>query len=262
MPVREHSRKRRLGAQPISRIFPNMITLAGLCCGLSSIRYAMLERWEVAVAFIVAAALLDGLDGRLARMLGATSLFGAQLDSLSDFVCFAVAPALVMYMWQLHEIRGIGWALVLFFAVCGALRLARFNTSLMEEKKQPWQQKFFVGVPAPAGGTLCLLPLVLGFQSDHTLTLPPAVTATYMLLIAVLMASRIPTFAAKHVRIEPEMILPFMLGAGLLVVLFVIEPWWFMIMASLIYLGAIPLSIRRYRQLKAEHTSPMPDLHE
>lgn len=262
MPMREHGRRRRLGAQPISRLFPNMITLASLCCGLSSVRFAMLGKWEMAVAFIIASALLDGLDGRLARMLGATSLFGAQLDSLSDFVCFAVAPALVMYMWQLHEIRGIGWALVLFFAVCGALRLARFNTSLMEEKKEPWQQKFFVGVPAPAGGTLCLLPLVIAFQSDQGVILPPAATAAYMLVIAVLMASRIPTFAAKHMRIEPEMILPLMIAAGLLIALFVIEPWWCMIAVSATYLGTIPLSIRRYRQLKAEHASPVPELHE
>ena len=125
-------KRKRLREQPISRLFPNMITIAGMCCGLSSIRFAMLERWEISVTFIIAAAIIDGMDGRVARMLGATSTFGAQLDSLSDFVCFGVAPVMVMYMWQLHDVRGIGWAAVLFFSVCAALRLARFNTGLFD----------------------------------------------------------------------------------------------------------------------------------
>src|SRR5579864_780507 len=125
--------------QPISRLFPNMVTIAGLCCGLSAIRFAMLPRWDMAVAFILAAALIDGMDGRLARMLGATSLFGAQLDSLSDFVCFGVSPVLVLYMWQLQSLKGIGWAVVLYFSVCTALRLARFNTGLFDENKKDWE---------------------------------------------------------------------------------------------------------------------------
>jgi CDP-diacylglycerol--serine O-phosphatidyltransferase len=250
---REDKIKRRLlREQPLNRLFPNMITIAGLCCGLSSLRFAMLDKWELAVAFILAAAIIDGMDGRVARMLGATSNFGAQLDSLSDFVCFGVCPALLMYMWQLHDIKGMGWAVVLFFAVCAALRLARFNTMLYDDKKQPWEKQFFVGVPAPAGGILCLLPLIIALQIDGDFSLPPAFAACHMLLVGTLMASRIPTFAGKHIRIKHETILPFMIIGSFLLVLFLIEPWLFVTLVSIAYLVSIYFSIRKYRGLKAK----------
>ena len=246
------SKRRRLlkREQPISRLFPNMVTIAGLCCGLSAIRFAMIPRWDMAVAFIIAAALIDGMDGRLARMLGATSLFGAQLDSLSDFVCFGVSPALVLYMWQLHEIKGYGWATVLFFSVCTALRLARFNTGLFDDNKQPWEQQFFTGVPSPAGGILCLLPLVISLQ-DSDITIPPMLVAAHVLLIGTLMASRIPTFAGKHIRIKHEYIPQFMIAGAVLVALFFIEPWLFLCIVSLVYLLSIIVSAWQWRKLKA-----------
>lgn len=246
--------RRRLlrGEQPLSRLFPNMITIAGLCCGLSAIRFAMLERWEFAVGFVLAAALIDGMDGRVARMLGATSTFGAQLDSLSDFLCFGVAPAMVMYMWQLHEIRGIGWAVVLFFAVCTALRLARFNTALFDDSKEPWEKQFFVGVPSPAGGLLCLLPLIIGLQFGRDYVLPHAVSLFYVVMIGTLMASRIPTFAGKNIHIKHEWIPPFMIACSMLLVFFIIEPWLLIIVLSAVYLLSILFSVRRWRYLKAE----------
>src|SRR5271170_3354782 len=225
---REPKRRRLLrGEQPVSRLFPNMITIAGLCCGLSAIRFAMAGRWEIAVAFIIAAALIDGMDGRVARMLGATSVFGAQLDSLSDFVCFGVSPALVLYMWQLHDIKGYGWAVVLFFAVCTALRLARFNAGLFDDTKEEWEKQFFVGVPAPAGGILCLLPLIISLQFEQGI-LPPAFAACHMLLVGTLMASRIPTYAGKHIHIRHEVIPQFMIASSFLLVIFIIEPWLFL----------------------------------
>ncbi len=245
-------RRRRLrkSEQPISRLFPNMVTIAGLCCGLSAIRFAMTPRWEIAVAFIIAAALIDGMDGRLARMLGATSVFGAQLDSLSDFVCFGVSPALVMYMWTLHDIKGFGWAAVLFFSVCTALRLARFNTGLFEEK-QPWEKQFFTGVPSPAGGILCLLPLMISFQFDN-ITIPPFVVAIHLLVVGTLMSSRIPTFAGKHIRIKHDWIPMFMLTATALLVLFIIEPWLSLIVISVVYLVSILFSVQRHRRLSRQ----------
>ena len=256
--MREIPRKRRLlkREQPISRLFPNMVTIAGLCCGLSAIRFAMIPRWELAVAFIIAAALIDGMDGRLARMLGATSLFGAQLDSLSDFVCFGVSPALVLYMWQLHEIKGYGWAVVLFFSVCTALRLARFNTGLFDDNKQPWEKQFFTGVPSPAGGILCLLPLVISLQ-DNDITIPPMLVAAHVLLIGTLMASRIPTFAGKHIRIKHEYIPQFMIAGAVLVALFFIEPWLFLCIISGVYLLSIVVSAWQWRKLKGQ-SSPLP----
>ncbi len=247
------SKRRRLlkSEQPISRLFPNMVTIAGLCCGLSAIRFAMIPRWDMAVAFIIAAALIDGMDGRLARMLGATSLFGAQLDSLSDFVCFGVSPVLVLYMWHLNELKGYGWAAVLFFSVCMALRLARFNTGLFEDTKQPWEKQFFVGVPAPAGGILCLLPLVLNLL-DSDLKLPPALIAGHVLLVGTLMASRIPTYAGKHIRIKHDYIPQFMIASTFLLVVFIIEPWLFLSGISIIYLGSIYFSARKWQRMNKE----------
>jgi len=239
-------RRRLRGEQPISRLFPNMITIAGMCCGLSSIRFAMLERWEMAVGFLLAAAIIDGMDGRVARMLGATSNFGAQLDSLSDFLCFGVAPALVMYMWALHDIQGIGWAVVLFFSVCTALRLARFNTGLFEEKEAEWKKQFFIGVPSPAGGILCLLPLILSLQIHAQ---PPHfLIMAHMIIVATLMASRIPTFSGKKIRIKTEYIPPFMIEGSLLLALFIIEPWWFLVVISIAYICTIPLSVKSWKK--------------
>ena len=231
-----------------------MVTIAGLCCGLSAIRFAMLGRWEMAVIFIIAAAVIDGMDGRLARMLGATSLFGAQLDSLSDFVCFGVSPVMVLYMWQLQNIKGIGWAVVLFFSVCTALRLARFNTGLFDDNKKDWEKQFFTGVPAPAGGILCLLPLIISIEIG-SYEVPAWIVAAHVVLVGTLMASRIPTFAGKHIRIKHEYIPQFMIAGTLLLVLFIIEPWMFLPGLSLIYLASIPFSVRKWKRLKAESSN-------
>jgi CDP-diacylglycerol--serine O-phosphatidyltransferase len=247
--------KRRLvrGEQPLSRIFPNMITISGMCCGLSAIRFAMLGRFEIAVAFIIAAAIIDGMDGRVARMLGATSNFGAQLDSLSDFVCFGVSPVLVLYMWQLQSVKGIGWAVVLFFSACTALRLARFNTALFEETPRPWEKQFFIGIPSPAGGILCLLPLIISLQTDQVGVLPPWVSwvsVIHVIIVGALMPSRIPTFAGKNIRIKHEWLPLFMIICCFFLVFFVIEPWLFISLLGVVYLATIPLSIKKYNQLK------------
>jgi CDP-diacylglycerol--serine O-phosphatidyltransferase len=246
------SKRRLLREQPISRLFPNMITIAGMCCGLSSIRFAMLGRWDMAVGFILAAAIIDGMDGRVARMLGATSTFGAQLDSLSDFVCFGVAPVIVLYMWQLHEVKAIGWAVVLFFIVCTALRLARFNTALFDHDKEPWENQFFTGVPSPAGGILCLLPLIISLQFDQEFKLPAVVAIANVLLAGTLMPSRIPTFSGKHLHIKRENIPPFMIACSFLLVLFIIEPWFFLSAVSVVYLISMLFSVRLWRRLKRE----------
>lgn len=260
---REERMKRRLlrGEQPIARLFPNMITIAGMCCGLSAIRFAMLGRFEIAVAFIIAAAIIDGMDGRVARMLGATSNFGAQLDSLSDFLCFGVSPALVLYMWQMQEIKGYGWAVVLFFSVCTALRLARFNTALFDDNVEPWEKQFFTGIPSPAGGILCLLPLIINLQSDDDFRLPVYITLIHTVIIGALMASRIPTFSGKQLRIKHEWIPKFMILFSVIIVLFVIEPWRFISAISFIYLCSIFFSVRHYKKLK-KTPSTMPDLHK
>lgn len=252
----EHRRRLRFRReQPLSRLFPNLITMAGLCCGLSSVRFALLGKWEFAVAAILAAAIIDGMDGRVARLLGATSVFGAQLDSLSDFVCFGVAPALVLYIWQLHDISGIGWALVLFYTMCCGLRLARFNTALGDETPPEWQKQFFTGVPSPAGALLCLLPLMFYIQLGEDVRIPPFLLAAHVVLMGVLMASRIPTFAAKNLRIAPEYILPITLVFAAVVGLFIAEPWWMLILLSVVYFAVIPVAYLRYKKLSQNEAS-------
>lgn len=245
------------GGPPFRFLIPNLITLAGLCCGLSAIRFAFNAEWEKAVAFIIAAALIDGLDGRAARMLRASSLFGAQLDSLSDFVCFGVAPALVMYFWHLHDVHAIGWAVAMLYAICCALRLARFNTAALNDKQQPWQKQFFTGVPSPAGGILCLLPLILSFQLGDFFH--PALASLHVFIMALLMVSRLPTFAAKNTRLPTEWIVPVTILCAIIVVMFIIDPWLSLSVLSIAYLASIPFSLIWYRRLKTAHDTPPPE---
>lgn len=240
-------------SQPFRRMIPNLITIGGMCCGLSAIRFALIGRWELCIGFIVAAAVIDGLDGRAARLLRASSTFGAQLDSLSDFVCFGVAPVMVLYIWELHGIRGLGWATVLFFSACTALRLARFNTAIVDNRTQPWQRQFFTGVPSPAGGLLVIMPLLLATEFGVT-ALPNLLLIVYVLTIGILMVSRIPTYAAKNLRIKPEFVLPVMILCASLVVLLIIEPWLMMIVLAGAYLCSIPFSVMSYRRLALIHS--------
>jgi CDP-diacylglycerol--serine O-phosphatidyltransferase len=237
----------RLKSLPLRRLFPNMITTGALCCGLMGIRWALTGNWETAVIFIMVAAVLDGMDGRIARMLKASSQFGAQLDSLSDFICFGVAPPLMLYLWNLKEVKGYGWAIVLFFAVCTAFRLARFNTALSEEH-EPWEKMFFTGIPSPAGAMLCLLPLVMSFYSETAYN-HPAFNIFYVAVVGALMASRFPTFSLKGgMRIRQDLVLPVMLGFGLLVVAFVTAPWATYIVCGIAYLLHLPVAAYVYRR--------------
>ncbi|MCH2546160.1 MAG: phosphatidylcholine/phosphatidylserine synthase [Alphaproteobacteria bacterium] len=239
---------------PITYLFPNIITIAGLCAGLSAVRFAMLERWEMAVVFLIAAAIIDGMDGRLARMLNATSTFGAQLDSLADFVSFGVAPVMVMYLWQMHGVKGLGWLVVLFFAACMALRLARFNTSIFEgEKSKEGAEEpddFFTGVPAPAGALLCVLPMVLSFQfGSDTFFASPIIAIFYVACIGVLLVSTLPTLSAKKFKIPSNYAGPFIIASCLFIAVWIVETWLAFTLTSLLYLATIPYTVRRAGRL-------------
>lgn len=256
--ARRRGRKQRLIELPISRLFPNMVTMIGLCCGLTSIRLAMDKRFEEAVGILMIAAIVDGLDGRLARLLNATSMFGAQLDSLSDFLCFGVAPVMVMYLWGLHGIKGIGWACVLFYAICCALRLARFNTSIIDNHNNPnneWKKNFFTGIPSPAGAMLAMLPLVTSFYGSSVFS-TPLFAALWVTLIGGLMASRVPTFAVKKLRIRHELVLPVMFIFCMYITLLLVEPWAMFIFTCIGYCLSIPFSMRHYRKLAKQHAAP------
>ena len=230
-----------------------MFTLLALCAGLTAIRMAIEHRFDVAVAAIVLAAVLDGLDGRVARLLKASSRFGAELDSLADFVNFGVAPAIIVFTWALDGLRSLGWIVVLVFSVCAALRLARFNVALDGEEPS-WKGDYFVGVPAPAGALIVMLPLYLeGMGIPGVQSFAPVILA-YTLGIALLMVSFVPTYSGKHFgqRVAPEYVLPvFVLGA-LFVAVLLTYPYITMTVGTLMYLAVIPISFMSYRKREAE----------
>jgi len=244
----------RVRVRPLSfslnRMIPNILTMLALCAGMTAIRFAIVDRFESAVAAVIIAAILDGLDGRIARLLKGTSTFGAQLDSLSDFVSFGVAPAVLLYLWTMSHYPGFGWAVVLIFAVCCALRLARFNTQIGAELP-PYAYNFFTGVPAPAGAGLVLLPMIADFEFGGDIVFrSPILNAVTIIAISALMVSRVPTFAMKRFRVPQEWVLPTLLVVGALAAFLTTEPWATMLLMGALYLGSIPFSIRSYRRLR------------
>ncbi len=229
------------------RVIPNAITVTALCTGLSSIRFALIERWEFAVCLIFLAAILDALDGRIARFLRADSPFGAELDSLSDFISFGVAPAVILYLYSLHLWRGTGWALALFFSTCMALRLARFNTN-MDVPVPDWVKQFSVGVPAPAGAVVGLLPLMISFALEENFQNLPFLFAISLLISGLLMISRIPTFLIKNIRISHHFIRPILMMVAVFMAALFSIPWWILSIGTVFYLFSIPLSIINYKK--------------
>ncbi|EME68408.1 phosphatidylserine synthase [Paramagnetospirillum caucaseum] len=250
----------RIRGLSINKLIPNILTLLALCAGLTAIRFAVHGMWKEAVISTVLAAILDGLDGRVARLLQGTSKFGAELDSLSDFVSFGVAPAMVLYFWTMQGAGGFGWALVLLFSVCCALRLARFNTMLGEPDLPPYAYNFFTGVPAPAAAGLVLMPLVFTIQFGGGFFDQPAVVAVFLMGVSFLMVSKIPTFSFKKVRVPHRWVLPILLIIGLAAAFLVTEPWLTLSGLGTLYLGMIPFSLRSFRRLKAqaEAAAPVP----
>src|SRR4051812_39856103 len=211
--VRRQRMRRRLSGFSVNRLVPNVLTLLALCAGMTAIRFAISGDFEAACYAILAAGIFDGLDGRMARLLKATSRFGAELDSLSDFVSFGVAPAAVLYLWTMSQLHSIGWAIVLFFAVCCALRLARFNTQLAAEPP-PWAANFFSGAPAPAGAGLIMLPMFVSFEWGDWIPRSPYLNAVWISVVALLMVSNVPTVSLKRIRIAPQLVVPTLLGIG------------------------------------------------
>ncbi len=242
-------RRRRFRRIPVRTLAPNVVTLLALCAGLTAIRMAFEDRYVLAVAAIVFAAILDGLDGRLARFLKGTSRFGAELDSLSDFVNFGVAPALILYFWDLHDLKSAGWIAAMVFAICGSLRLARFNVMSEDPDRPVWAANFFVGIPAPAGAITVLLPIYLVFLGVPRSGFLTWLTLLYTLVIAVLMVSRLPVFSGKRVgtRVPPEMVGPLILLVVLSIALLIAYPWIVLTTGTLAYLGCLPLGYLSYR---------------
>ncbi|SDQ94063.1 CDP-diacylglycerol--serine O-phosphatidyltransferase [Pseudovibrio sp. Tun.PSC04-5.I4] len=243
---------------PLRIVLPNVVTLLALCSGLTAIRMAMEDRWDLAIAAIFLAAILDALDGRVARMLKGTSKFGAELDSLADFVNFGVAPGIILYAWMLEDASSLGWIAALLFSICMALRLARFNVALDDPNKAKWTNKFFTGVPAPAGALTVLLPIYLerlGVPHWNELALP---VALYTMFIGLLMVSQLPTYSGKQVgtHIRREWVLPLFVIAVGIVALGASYPFECLAFISTGYLASIPFAWRSHRaHCKAEKGS-------
>ncbi|HUD87889.1 MAG TPA: phosphatidylcholine/phosphatidylserine synthase [Xanthobacteraceae bacterium] len=249
--------QRRFRRIPVRTLVPNVITLLALCAGLTAIRMAFEDRYVLALAAIVFAAILDGLDGRLARFLKGTSRFGAELDSLSDFVNFGVAPALILYFWGLHELKSAGWIAAMVFAIGAALRLARFNVMIDDPDRPAWTANFFVGMPAPAGAITVLLPIYAAFLGLPRSPFLTWVTLFYTLAVASLMVSRLPVFSGKRVgtRVPTELVGPLAVMVVLFVALLIAYPWIVLTSGTLAYLASLPfgwLSYRRYERRSRE----------
>ncbi len=246
----------RFQGPSFNRMIPNILTMLGLCSGLTGMRFALEGRFGAAAVAIVVSAAIDGLDGRIARLLKATSRFGAEFDSLADFLCFGVAPAFILYLWTLQSAGGFGFVPCLMFAVCMALRLARFNAAL-DAPHPAYTYNFFTGVPAPAGAGLMLFPLFAGLEAkalgwDWLLRIvhAPLFCAVMLVGTALLLVSTLPVWNFKNFKMRASMVLPTMLGIGLYAALLVADPWGALAIGGLIYIGMLPFSARSYRMLK------------
>lgn len=239
----------RLRGFSINRLIPNVLTLAALCSGLTAIRFALQGEMRLAVIAIIVAAIFDALDGRVARRLGVTSRFGAELDSLSDFLCFGVAPALVLYLASLRDVGSLGWIVTLMFPICSALRLARFNTALVSDTPPPaWTGSFFTGGPAPAGALLALMPLMVSFEIEAAWPRHALVVGIMLVAVGGLMVSRLPTFSFKKGRVPRHLVLPALLAAALVMTVIASSPWIGLSLLGLGYMSLIPFSWFAYRR--------------
>ena len=252
-------RRPRYHGPSFNRIIPNILTLLGLCAGLTSMRLALDGHFGAAAGAIVVAACIDGLDGRLARLLKAVTRFGAEFDSLADFLCFGVAPAFVIYLWSLRATHGFGFIPPLMFAVCMALRLARFNAQLDSGPVPAYAYNFFSGVPAPAGAGLALFPLFLGLEAQTMgwtwllhVARHPLFCAGVLAGTALLLVSTLPVWSFKNFKVPAEYVLPVMLGTGIFAALLVADPWAALATAGLLYLALLPFSVRSFRRIKRE----------
>jgi CDP-diacylglycerol---serine O-phosphatidyltransferase len=246
---RPRMRVRRIPEFSVNRLVPNVLTLLALCAGMTAVRFALNGNFQAAVYAIIVAGILDGLDGRVARLLKVTSSFGAELDSLSDFVSFGVAPAAVLYLWTMSALHSVGWAIVLFYAVCCALRLARFNTQLNREPA-PHMAGFFTGVPAPGGAGLVLMPMFASFEWGDWIARSPYVNAVWIAGIALLMVSTLPTLSLKKFRVPHRFVVPTLLAVGLLAAFATTVPWPTLFLIGILYVGSIPLTVHAVMQIR------------
>lgn len=249
-PPEPASRKTR--GLSLRSVIPNAITAAALCAGLTGVRFAIEGDWEKTVFAIVLAGMLDGIDGRIARLLKAQSRFGAELDSLADSLSFGMAPALVMFLWSLQDLPRFGWFAALGFAICCALRLARFNAQIDTEEQPHKSAGFLTGVPAPVGAGLAFLPVYLWLATEEPIFREPLLVAGWMVVIAVLMISNLATLTWASIRPGKDLRIAAIALVGLLVAALLSEPWWTLALICGAYLALMPIGIIRYGKVKRQ----------
>jgi CDP-diacylglycerol--serine O-phosphatidyltransferase len=243
------------GGLTLRAVLPNAITAAALCSGLTGIRFAINENWQMAVFAIVLAGVLDGIDGRIARLLKAQSRFGAELDSLADSLSFGMAPALVMFLWSLQDLPRFGWFASLAFAICCALRLARFNARIDVEDQPHKSVGFLTGVPAPLGAGLAFLPMYLWIATGNDLFRQPVLVAVWLVAIAALMISNLATISWTSIRPRRSIRLEAIALAGLVFAALLTEPWWTLVGLCVVYLALMPLAVVRYGRIKRQRAA-------
>jgi CDP-diacylglycerol--serine O-phosphatidyltransferase len=238
------------------KFLPSTITISAFCVGLTSIRFALFHRWELAAICIFVAALLDALDGKVARQFGQSSQLGAQLDSLSDLVCFGVVPPIVLFLKSVYLLGSVGWGACMFFTVCCALRLARFNVDMLQnEESHTWEKKYFKGIPAPAGAVIVMTPVILFFQTGCYSFLNPWFISGGLLVAGVLMISTIRTFSSKILEISKAPAVITLSAISVFVICLITEIWLTLTILVMLYLFLIPYGIYKYAQTKKEEDS-------
>ena len=243
-------------------LLPNILTLGGVCLGISSIKFSIDGNYSLAVIFILLAAILDALDGRIARLIQGTSEFGKELDSLTDFVSFGIAPVFILYFWELNNYGKLGWAITLIYSVCCVLRLARFNLTKIDDQ-QLWKSNYFEGVPSPAGGILILMPLIFELADLNLNFNIKNLTPYFTILIAILMVSKFPTLSLKKISISPKATAFILLGIGIIFISLLDYTFETLLVFGLVYLISIPISFFMYKNKnKKETLETSEDEHE
>jgi CDP-diacylglycerol--serine O-phosphatidyltransferase len=243
-------REANAGGLTLRAMLPNAITSAALCSGLTGIRFATEGQWAFAIGLVVLASVLDGIDGRVARLLNAQSRFGAELDSLADSLSFGVAPALILFMWSLHDWPTFGWLAALAFAICCALRLARFNARIDVDDQPHKSAGFLTGVPAPVGAGLAFTPFYLWYETGYELFRDPMLMTLWLTVIAVLMISNMATLSWASLRPRRSIRLPLIALTGLAFAALLLEPWWTLAAISISYLALMPYGLVKYGRIK------------
>ena len=255
----EQNKKFKLVSSKKSRyLLPNILTLGGVCLGISSIKFSIDGNFELAVIFILLASILDALDGRIARLIKGTSEFGKELDSLTDFVSFGIAPVFILYFWELSNYGKLGWAIALVYSVCCVLRLARFNLTKINEQ-QDWKNNFFEGVPSPAGGLLILLPLIYELSNLNFIIDLRGITPYLTILVALLLVSKLPTLSLKRISISSKTTIFLLLGIGMIFIALLFYTFKTLLIFCFVYLLSIPISILIFKKQQRKNSPKISD---